>query len=461
MIAALFAAATAAQIAIEQCPKLVEDPALTAAAATFAEASLLRAKPDARALRFEVQKRTWDPAPEGFFAKVAPASQWPDALAGLFPKPCRAAAFGAAVRDAEGAAIVALVIVSRESQLEPLAREVVEGKPLRLGGTLGSNLSDPELVIETPSGTIERLPVSVNGFRFSSTLTPIRGVSTLEVLARTNHGPRVIGLRKIYAGVPASQEPPDEKIPEGDASVVERQIAAIRAGRGLPLLLRDPMLDALAAAQSRRMRNAGELAHALPDDLETRLDRAGYACIWAGENLGLGANAAAAQSAIEQSPAHRAILLDPRGTRLGLAAQEDGVRTWLTEILAAPAGQVKDPVAAIRAALAAARAAHGLRPVAADAALDKFAREAALTMALADDPAALSSEGRPLREAALAAGATTAAADAIVATSPSDAASAEHLLDPRWKRVGVGTHYATTVKHGAGRLWIAIVFAAP
>src|SRR5260370_39181601 len=86
-----------------------------------------------------------------------------------------------------------------------------------------------------------------------------------------------------------------------------------------------------------------------PDGLDrkTRLNKGRYAYQRAGENLGLAAGPIAAEWSIEQSPGHRRNLLDPNFSRIGIGvafSKREHPQALVTEILAKPPAQGRDPV---------------------------------------------------------------------------------------------------------------------
>lgn len=101
-----------------------------------------------------------------------------------------------------------------------------------------------------------------------------------------------------------------------------------RATRGLPALKADPLLARAARQHARAMVELGFFDHIAPngDSPVTRIRRTGYlngARAWAvAENIAWGAGANATPAAVVQgwmqSPGHRAAILDPRFSQLGL-----------------------------------------------------------------------------------------------------------------------------------------------
>lgn len=99
-----------------------------------------------------------------------------------------------------------------------------------------------------------------------------------------------------------------------------------RAAAGLPALAEQPLLDQAAGAYAQRMVAEDFFAHVSPDGstLASRLTSAGYAFDAAGEDIGYAtgtdATAAAMVAAWMASPEHRANILEPSFTDIGVGA---------------------------------------------------------------------------------------------------------------------------------------------
>jgi uncharacterized protein YkwD len=112
-----------------------------------------------------------------------------------------------------------------------------------------------------------------------------------------------------------------------DAAVAQAVLCLVdgeRAAAGLRALSDSPLLDAAASAYAARMVAQDFFDHAAPDGstLETRIAATGYDLVAAGEDIGYAtgtdATAAAMVAAWMASPAHRANILDPTFTDLGV-----------------------------------------------------------------------------------------------------------------------------------------------
>ncbi|RME49929.1 MAG: CAP domain-containing protein, partial [Deltaproteobacteria bacterium] len=119
------------------------------------------------------------------------------------------------------------------------------------------------------------------------------------------------------------------------------QVNEARRSQGLPPLRFNARLAALAEEQSRRMRDAGRIAHEIPEGhtLARRLARAGIDVTAAAENVAVNTTPQGALRAFLRSPSHRRNLFDPRFDEIGIGIAIDGGvsyrrRFFVTQIVA-------------------------------------------------------------------------------------------------------------------------------
>lgn len=110
-----------------------------------------------------------------------------------------------------------------------------------------------------------------------------------------------------------------------DVKAVEATNQARRAA-GLPSLRIDPQLSQVAEMHSYWMERKNQLFHS------NRLDWKVTNWIRLGENVGFGESIASLQAAFMASPAHRANILDPSFTYVGISVRSDGGRLWMTAL---------------------------------------------------------------------------------------------------------------------------------
>jgi uncharacterized protein YkwD len=106
-----------------------------------------------------------------------------------------------------------------------------------------------------------------------------------------------------------------------DAAAAASMISGYRANNGLPQVVLDPHLMALAEAQAAAMAKRDKLDHNVGKPFVARLKASGYDAKLAAENIGAGYHTLAeAFSGWRDSPPHRANMLLKDATRMGIAA---------------------------------------------------------------------------------------------------------------------------------------------
>jgi len=409
-----------------------------------------------------------DPSPTAHLSAGAPD----DLLAALLARLDRNGWTHAGIGEHEAAGVHRLVLLlsHRTSRLDGFPGAVAAGSSATLKGEL-VGLLHPRAWITRPDGVSEELDLA-GGRTFAS---PIRfalpGRYTVEIVGTGEHGPRVAALLGVSVGGAECAEPPSPGEPRAEPDDLgESELAlvdaanATRRAQGLGALVSSPELAAVARRHSERMRSAGVVAHVLPGESELvdRLRAARIAYRRAFENVASGGTALDAHAATEASPAHRANLVSPSATRIGVGlargALPTGERTiYLTEILIEPPVDLQSdrltPDARVREALWRERERRALPALTNDPSLESLARAAALSMR-AEDRGELDG----LAAGALRLGRSIAASDAFIAASPGEAVRSRNLADRRFTRVGVGVVVGDSRRFGPARLFIAVVY---
>ena len=134
----------------------------------------------------------------------------------------------------------------------------------------------------------------------------------------------------------------------GEQAMLER-INALRAEQQLAAVVRLPTLDAVARAHSAEMARNGALAHVSTEtgSPEDRVRNAGVDASGLSENVALHSDAALAHEALLQSPPHRANMLAPGVTHVGLGVVRTEGGAYVTQVFAqispaAPLAEVVD-----------------------------------------------------------------------------------------------------------------------
>jgi uncharacterized protein YkwD len=288
-----------------------------------------------------------DPAPAAVVLASRPNSL-PEALAAAAHfRGATHVGIGVVARD--GVAWAVLLASERRAELDPFPRRVSPGDTAVLRGRLLS-LSSPKVYIAKPSGAAREVAVrEEDGAFFAPIYFDQPGRWRLEVGGDGTRGPTVAAILEVESGEELPGPPPPDEADPSDPAEVDRRIRqaidAARAEQGLPPLRGSAALDEQARLHSAAMLAAATVAHRLDGEagLVSRLAAAGVAYRSAGENLARGDGALDAHRAIAESPVHRANLLAPEASLLGLGIARGTLAggqpvTYLTEILVEPRG---------------------------------------------------------------------------------------------------------------------------
>ena len=113
----------------------------------------------------------------------------------------------------------------------------------------------------------------------------------------------------------------------GEAQELVTNVNALRANQGLSPVIVDAELSRAALLHAKDMASRRFFGHFSPDgrSLPDRLAQIGYRWTVAAENIALDADARHANAALALSASHRANILDPRVSKIGVAALSVGV----------------------------------------------------------------------------------------------------------------------------------------
>jgi uncharacterized protein YkwD len=122
-----------------------------------------------------------------------------------------------------------------------------------------------------------------------------------------------------------------------------------RAAVGLPGLSMRGDVVAIAQAQSAAMAAAGTIWH--NDSFLTQATRAALAANMLGENVGMGPNVDQVHVALMNSPGHKANILEPAFSIVGMAVTRSGDgMVYVTQDFLQPSGRTPRPATAVKAA---------------------------------------------------------------------------------------------------------------
>ncbi len=283
-----------------------------------------------------------------------------------------------------------ILLARRRFELDPVPTSAAAGAHIPLVARLDPGLAHPRLLLLAPGGEIEEVPTGASG-RTVTAAVPLPeqpGTAWVELVADGDTGPEVVALFPVAVGRPPpavweGQAPPPEP-PDLSPDRAERLAFELlnrdRVRHGLRPLAWDERLAAVARAHSRDMAEQGYFGHVSPSGggHRARLAAAGYRALVSAENISHAQSVAEAEQALMRSPGHRANILDPRVTRVGIGLARDprGELRWLvTQLFALPAPEL-DAAGWERAVRRRLESLAG-RSLAPDPALDALARRLA------------------------------------------------------------------------------------
>lgn len=272
-----------------------------------------------------------------------PAGEEDDFLSGLPPQlrvlltSGRWARFGFAVAPGPtGDRSAVLLVLESFLRMQPLpSRAPLGGEPLLVAGQLLPPYRSPRVVITEPSGAVRTLFEKPQADRFRAELRcQDNGVYKLEVLGEDRGGPTVLANFPLTCGTPPPPTPEPspaqvgertgERDAEKDTAAVERRLFELlnreRSQRKLPPFRLDARLSAIARAHCEDMRRTGSIAHISPTSgsPKDRVERAKLPALRVAENLAQAPTAAAVHEGLMDSPGHRAAILEPELTLVGI-----------------------------------------------------------------------------------------------------------------------------------------------
>jgi uncharacterized protein YkwD len=224
-----------------------------------------------------------------------------------------------------------IVVALQEKHLDlaPVARLQPSGAAFELAGSLLGSFSDPTVYVTAPSGVPTQRPLVTDHMQFVAPVACDRGDGhyQVEVFGSDASGPRVLANFTVFCGVPAPGFLPDRggfvsKPVSSEAAEFElfSLINKARATAGLPALSYDPALTGVARAHSRDMLARDYIAHISPTtgSPADRVEKAGIAVDRLAEDIGTSGSPEELHQGLMRSPGHRAAILDPESTRVGV-----------------------------------------------------------------------------------------------------------------------------------------------
>ncbi|HEU4583723.1 MAG TPA: CAP domain-containing protein [Polyangiaceae bacterium] len=237
----------------------------------------------------------------------------------------------AQVKGKQGGEVFAAVVVDVLADLDALPTRARLGQWIRLRARLLTGAQYAETVLLGPRGVPRIIPSELRPAEVRAVFNLDQpGMWRIQLLLSGDRGPRPAAEAWIFVDeephLAAAQRPaPGEELAASSASVgdlrarlLEMLNAARRSEQRLPVH-RDPRLDQLAQAHAEAMRASRQTAHDVGQGLPPeRVRRAGIHAAVIGENVAHASSLGRAHRSLWDSPAHRATLLDPRFSAVGI-----------------------------------------------------------------------------------------------------------------------------------------------
>jgi len=235
---------------------------------------------------------------------------------------------GIGIDRAGGLMYVVVGLQESHVALERVPRRLPRGGSAVVEGKLTGRYREARVVVTTPDGKVAEQEASARAGRVRGIVAcAADGRYQVEVTAEDKSGTAVLANFPVFCGV----EPP-AVAPRGagtrqtrvSAAAAEKDVLALvnrdRAAAGLPLVAWDDKLAEIARAHSRDMSDHDFVGHVSPRT-GTALDRvhkAGLRPELVLENVGRAYSADEVESGFMASPGHRANVVEPRATKLGV-----------------------------------------------------------------------------------------------------------------------------------------------
>ncbi|MFK7990053.1 MAG: CAP domain-containing protein [Sandaracinaceae bacterium] len=385
--------------------------------------------------------------------------------------------WGAALTEDRGLTIAVVMLSWRWVELEPVPRAVPAAASIALRGELAEGHRNPSVVVALPSGAVRRMPAGGGPGFDVQVSTEETGPHQVELVGRGPRGDTVIANFPVYVG---AEVPTVVRFGAGgdeggrDVDSVRDELLALlnesRERAGLTPLSAHVGLREVGLAHSRDMASNGFIGHTSPTT-GTAADRVRTASLNTGlvlENIGRGYSAQEIHRGLMESPGHRANLINPDVSHVGIGVvaepENDRSAFIVTQVFIRMAEEVNLDGAAPRLVeqINRSRSARGAPPVeledhlseAAQAAAEAFFEDASLSQQDTVDDATAS-----LRRFAIAyrrmGGVMAVVAD------PAEAAALEPTLEAGIRAVGIGVAQGTRADTGPNAIAVVIVIAWP
>ena len=237
---------------------------------------------------------------------------------------------GAARRKPDGTGAVVFALQASGISTSPIPRAVAAGGSIAIDAVVDPRYRDPELFVTREDGGTQRIELTLgSGGSFSSQVAcgDRKGRQQIEITASDAAGATVLANFPVWCAAEPPQavtiDPAHDDAPATPDSVERRLWANVnrdRTAAGLPALLWDDRVAAVARAHSDEMRRTHNVAHISPVT-GSAAERVRAAKIKTGvvlENVARAYGVTEAHDGLMNSPGHRANILSSEATQIGI-----------------------------------------------------------------------------------------------------------------------------------------------
>lgn len=238
---------------------------------------------------------------------------------------------GVAKRTEDGMGAVVFALQSSGVATAPIPRSVAAGGSFVVDAVVATQYREPELFVTHEDGATERMPIHVGksgAFKATVACGKHVGRQQVEITASDVQGSTVLANFPVWCG----QQPPTAitiEASEDDGVITasdeaERRLLALmnrdRQAAGLGTLLADDRVTGVSRAHSEDMRKTKIVAHISPTtgSAADRVHAAGIRTALVLENVARAYSVGEAHAGLMNSPGHRANILSPQATHVGI-----------------------------------------------------------------------------------------------------------------------------------------------
>ncbi len=379
---------------------------------------------------------------------------------------------GTAKRNPDGTGAVVFALQASGVVTNPIPRALAEGGSFALDAVVDTRYKEPELFVTREDGSTERVAIAIGksgAFKASVACGKHKGRQQVEITASDQQGSTVLANFPIWCAdqpptsitIDATQE--ENAVVAADEA--ERRLLALmnrdRQAAGLPALLWDDRVMGVSRAHCEDMKKTKIVAHISPTtgSAADRVRVAGIKTALVLENVARAYGVGEAHAGLMNSPGHRANVLSPLATHVGIGVvlgdEVSGRREmFVTQVFI----RIPPKVEPAQAAAFVHERINRVRPVKMNAGLQKVAQELAEGLAVGKTRDALWPAAKKKLD-------TMNSAYARVGSVVSAAADldsvegAEMLGDYKADDIGVGIAQGNHPQIGDGAIWIVVLLA--